>query len=217
MSIKHFLGATALAAGLAFSLSPAVSGTIEAHQHISHVMKNWGETPNAEGLLPVALADAEVAAKHAGYGAADTSDLTSMKLHAGHVRDAIAPEGDVAVGSGFGVKRAAKGVVQHVNLAADSKDASKAVKTHAVHVATSAQNTIGRVHYMMKHIKAIDAATTAEDAKPHMEKLHTLAKALIEGTDKDGDGKITWKEGEGGLAASNKHMGFMMKAENISY
>ncbi len=42
-----------------------------------------------------------------------------------------------------------------------------------------------------------------------------MSHALIAGIDADGDCKVSWKKGEGGLAVSKKHMGFMMKGEKM--
>ena len=36
------------------------------------------------------------------------------------------------------------------------------------------------------------------------------------GVDANGDGKITWVNGEGGLKDARKHMGFMQKGEGLS-
>ncbi len=39
---------------------------------------------------------------------------------------------------------------------------------------------------------------------------------LADGTDANGDGKVTWVKGEGGLGRSQAHMGFMSKGEGLT-
>ena len=42
-----------------------------------------------------------------------------------------------------------------------------------------------------------------------------MAEEILNGFDDNGDGVVSWHEGEGGLLEAKKHMGFMMKAENM--
>jgi len=59
------------------------------------------------------------------------------------------------------------------------------------------------------------AAKTASEAAAMMKELVSLSTALNAGVDLDGDGKVSWKDGEGGLMTANAHMGFMMKGEKL--
>src|SRR5688572_20621206 len=109
-----------------------------SHNHIGHVMTSWKDTPGTQGFLPVAIADAKVAATHAGYLQKSPDNLDSIKLHAGHVLNALDPSIEMkGPGSGYGVKRAAAGASQHIQLAAKTEGASKGVQTHAGHVTAS--------------------------------------------------------------------------------
>ena len=49
-----------------------------AHVHIGHVMTGWKDTPGKAGLLPTAIAEAKVAAIHAGFAANKSGDLKWM-------------------------------------------------------------------------------------------------------------------------------------------
>src|SRR6185295_19673504 len=53
--------------------------------HIGHVMNAFGDTPNGQGLLPTAIAEARVAAQHATLASRNLTSLDAMKTHAGHV------------------------------------------------------------------------------------------------------------------------------------
>src|SRR5688572_24192619 len=86
------VGGAALAAQQAApAAQQAAPAANPAHNHIGHVMTSWKDTPNMQGFLPAAVADAKVAATHAGLAAKSPDNLDSMKLHAGHVLNALDP------------------------------------------------------------------------------------------------------------------------------
>ena len=187
-----------------------------AHTHIGHVMDMWRDTPDQKGLLPTAIAEAEIAAQHAGLAAQSAGNLDAMKAHAGHVLHAVDPTIEVqGPGMGYGVKKAAMGAAQHIDFAAGSDGASANVKTHATHVSTSANNTVTRAEEIVALAQQIQGASSAAAAAPLTERLGMLAGQLISGYDANGDGRIGWQEGEGGLEQANQHMGFMKKGEDL--
>lgn len=181
--------------------------------HIGHVVNSFGDTPNKQGLLPVALAEAKTAAQHAALAARSPTNLDAMKLHAGHVLNALDPSiMPMGPGLGYGVKKAALGVATHVDLAAKAQGASPNVIMHAGHVATAAHSTIERADSAIAIAKAIQAATSASDAAALVNQLVPLTQQLIAGVDKNGDGRIGWDKGEGGLQQASEHVDLMLKA-----
>jgi len=179
-----------------------------AHNHIGHVADGFRGTPDGVGLLDAALAEAGVAAQHAGFAARDPSDLDAMKRHMGHVLHALNPEEvENGPGAGYGVVAAAGGVARHIDLAASSDGASDAVKTHANHVSTAAQNTVERATQMVELAKSIQDATSASDAAGMVRRLARLGSALTVG---EGSG---WQEG--GLDAAQTHLGLIKRAEGL--
>ena len=187
-----------------------------AHTHIGHVMDQWRDTPDQQGFLPTAIAEAEIAARHAGLAAQSAGNLDRMKLHAGHVINAVDPSIEMqGPGLGYGVKRAAAGAAQHIGLAARYEGASANVRTHAAHVSTSANNTVTRADEIVALAQQIQGASSAAEAAPLSERLNMLAGQLIPGADANSDGRIGWQEGEGGLQQANQHMGFMKKGEDL--
>ena len=130
------------------------------HNHIGHVADAFNGTPEGQGLLPTALAEARIAAQHAGLAAGDTSNLEAMKSHTGHVLNAVDPTVmENGPGLGYGVKRAAEGAAKHIQAAAGSEGASQAITTHATHVATSAQNTVARADEIVMLAQKIQGAS----------------------------------------------------------
>ena len=187
-----------------------------SHNHIGHVMTMWKDTPGTQGFLPVAIADAKVAATHAGYMQKAPDNLDSMKLHAGHVLNALDPSIEMkGPGSGYGVKRAAAGASNHVQLAAKSEGASKGVQTHAGHVTASLANVTEWTDAAIATAQKIRAATSASEAAPLVAELIAQTNNISNGVDADKNGSIGWQTGEGGLAAANQHMMLMMKGEGL--
>ncbi len=212
--LRNITLTAALAGFAAFSAVPVQAN--EAHAHIGHVMTKWKDTPDQQGFLPVALAEAKVAENHAGLAASDLGDLDSMQLHSRHVLHALDPSVEESgPGAGYGVLKAAKGTKNHIGYAAAFVGASDAVKLHAEHVAESANAVIKRAEDLKQLIAEILAASDAETAAPMVEKMKADAATLIEGIDLNGDGNIGWADGEGGLAVAETHMGFMMDAEGL--
>jgi hypothetical protein len=186
------------------------------HTHIGHVMTMWKDTPGTQGFLPVAIADAKVAAAHAGYMQKSPDNLDSMKLHAGHVLNALDPSLEMkGPGSGYGVKRAAAGASQHIELAAKSEGASKGVQTHAGHVTASLADVTQWTDAAIATAQKIRSAASASEAAPLVAELTVQINNINNGVDANKDGSIGWQTGEGGLAQANQHMMLMMKGEGL--
>lgn len=212
--------ATGIGLVLVFALVALFAGVqgaaAQAHNHIGHVMDQWRDTPEMAGLLPAAIAEAQIAARHASLAASDPSNLDSIKRHTAHVLHAVDPtQIENGPGNGYGVKQAAEGAAKHIMAAANSGDASGAVKTHAEHVATSAQNTVARADEIVMLAEKIAMATSAEEAAGLVAELNTLAQALLSGVDANGDGRTGWQEGEGGLEVAQTHGNLMKNAEGL--
>ena len=214
--------ATGLGLVVAFALAVLFSGANlvaqqgAGHNHIGHVMDGWRDTPEGQGFLPAAIAEAQIAAQHAALAATDPSNLDAMKRHTAHVLHAVDPEQiENGPGNGYGVRRAAEGAAKHIQAAANTDGASDAIKTHANHVATSAQNTVTRADEIVMIAQKIAMANSAADTARMVGELNTLAQALLAGVDENGDGRTGWQQGEGGLEVAQTHGNLMKKAEGL--
>lgn len=185
-----------------------------AGAHIGHVVNSFHDTPNSQGLLPIAMNDARVAAQHAQLAARNPTNLESIKLHAGHVLNALDPSlMPMGPGSGYGVKRAAMGIATHIELAAKAAGATPNIVTHSAHVATAARNTVTRADQAVELAKKIREATTADDAMKLLNELIPLTQQLVTGMDANHDGKISVDEG--GLQLAQEHLNMMLAAEKL--
>ena len=189
----------------------------EARAHIGHVMTGWKDTPDGKGLLPVAIEEAEIALKHAQFAASKPDDLKWMQTHTQHVMHAVDPStvSIAAPGLGYGVRKAAAGATAHVGFAAGTKDASENVKLHAQHVAASAGNTDWRVNAVIIMGNRVLSYDKTTKAALRVREILLMVEEILNGFDDNGDGKVTWHEGEGGLLEAKKHMGFMMAGEKM--
>ncbi len=201
--------ATLLAAG------SAQTAGAQAHRHIGHVADEFADTPDNAGLLAVAQAEAEIAAQHARL-AAGAGDLGGIQRHAMHVSHALDPEtAERGPGKGYGVVRAAEGAARHITMAGGADDASDAVKAHSEHVATAAGNVVGWAREALEIAAGIGNAGDVAGATEMAERMSELLQRILSGTDADGNGRVSWGEGEGGLEQAATHLRLMKEAEGL--
>ncbi len=181
--------------------------------HIGHVVNSFSDTPNGMGLLPVAFAEARTAAQHAGL-ATKGANLDAMKLHAGHVINAmdpaIVPNGP---GLGYGMKKAALNAANHIELAAKAAGASQNVIMHAQHIATAARNAAARADQIIELAQKVQAATTMPEAQALLSQIVSLCDQVLAGVDAKNTGRVSWETG--GLNQAQEHMDLMLKGENL--
>ena len=188
----------------------------EARAHIGHVMTGWQDTPGGKGLLIIAEGEAKIALQHANFAINKTDNIKWMKTHATHVLHAVDPSAIAkGPGMGYGVIKAAGGAAKHIQFAAKSSDASDNVKLHATHVATSANNAVDLAKKIVALAKLIAKEESEFAVAAFAREMKNICEDLLNGYDANGDGKVTWKKGEGGLAQARQHMGFMMKGEKM--
>jgi hypothetical protein len=179
--------------------------------HIGHVVNGFNETPTLQGLLPAATAEARIAVQHAVLAGRQPGNLEYMKTHAGHVIHALNPAViTMGPGLGYGVTKAATGVATHIDLAAAAEGASPAVVMHAKHIATAARSVAERAGAALVIAQKVMTATTAAEAASLVSALTSAVEQLIAGVDLNGDGRITWEQGEGGLQQAEEHVKLML-------
>jgi hypothetical protein len=182
--------------------------------HIGHVADNFPQTPDKQGLLPTALAEAKIAAQHASLGAKNPDDLAGMKSHAGHVLHALDPGVEAkGPGKGYGLKKAAQGVAQHIEMAAKIDGASANVKTHSTHIAGAANSAATRTDEAIALAQKARNAATAGEAAAAMKDLNAALEGIVSGIDTNSDGRVNWAAPEGGLNQAQQHLEFLKKGE----
>jgi hypothetical protein len=181
--------------------------------HIGHVVNSFSDTPNGMGLLPVAFAEARTAVQHATL-AGKAANLDGMKLHAGHVINAMDPTIVTAgPGLGYGMKKAALAAATHIELAAKAPGASQNVIMHSVHIATALRNAAARADTAIAIAKRVQAATTTAEATALLSQLVSVCNQVIAGVDEKNEGRILWQTG--GLQQAQEHIDLMLKGEKL--
>jgi hypothetical protein len=173
---------------------------IPAHLHLGHVMTNWRDTPANVGFLIAAIADAKVAATHGELAARSRNNLDEMKLHAGHVLNALDPSIEPkGPGSGYGVKKAATGALQHLELAANAEGTSANIKMYATEVSASVKDALQMTDQAITAAQKVGMAKSGTEAVPLVDELSRLTKQISEGA----------------LQRAKKDMDSMMKSEGL--
>lgn len=181
--------------------------------HIGHVVNSFSDTPNGMGLLPTAFAEARTAAQHAGL-AGKAATLDGMKLHAGHVINALDPTiVSAGPGLGYGMKKAALAAATHIELAAKAAGASQNVMMHSVHIATALRNAAATADKAVAVAQQVQAATTTAEATALLSQLVSLCDQIINGVDAQGSGRVSWQTG--GLQQAQEHVNLMLTGEHL--
>ncbi|MFO0094864.1 MAG: hypothetical protein ACK54K_11235 [Gemmatimonadaceae bacterium] len=193
----------------ASALPPGLVGT-----HIGHVTTSYVDTPDKSGLLPMAFAEAQIAMQHANLALRTPMDLAAMQLHAGHVLHALDPAlVPMGPGKGYGFRKAAGGVAQHIELAAKEPSASGNVKIHTTHIAGAARSALARMELAIDLARKIREAKDAAAAASLLGQLVSMCGQLISGADVNADGRIAWGDGEGGLQQAQEHLQLLLAGE----
>jgi hypothetical protein len=172
---------------------------IPAHLHLGHVMTNWRDTPGTRGFLPVAIDELRVAILHANL-AANAGTLDDIKLHTGHVLNAldisVEPKGPSA---GYGVKKAATGALQHLDFSVKADGATTNITTHGAEVSALLTVALQQVDQAIALGQKIRTTTEMSEAAKMAKDLAALTKRI----------------GDENLQPAKVEMDAMLKAEGI--
>lgn len=187
-------------------------------EHVARIMSRSPETPNGMGLLAVSLSEARVAIRHARLAAETVGEPESLRSHAAHVLDAVDPVADSdGPGLGFGVRRAAEEIAEHMELAAEASRSPPNIQSRVTAVTSSARNVAAIAREMGELARGLMSHGSSDEAASETRALSRLASQLVEGRDLDGDGEVRWWNREGGLSAVQRHMVLLLRTRNFTY
>ena len=153
---------------------------IPAHLHLGHVMTNWRDTPSNVGFLIAAISDARVAAIHADLAARSTT-FDDIKLHATHVLNALDSSIEAkGPGSGYGVRKAASGALQHLELAVAAEGVTPNIKTHQAKVSASLKNALQFTDEAVGAALKSRVADSISEAAKFAEESATLTRNIVD-------------------------------------
>jgi hypothetical protein len=184
--------------------------------HLDHLTSAFTDTPEGRGLVPVGMDEARIAIEHARLAGLDSLDLASMVGNMTDVLHALDPDqAGSGAGLGYGVKRAAEGVIRHMELAISDPDATDAVRFHGAYVIAGAEGAIERADRAISLARAIRGSGSPADALPRIAELLDVLHAMAYGTDSDSDGRIGYTEDEMGLAQAQYHLALLRRAARL--
>lgn len=151
-----------------------------------------------QGAFDVARTNTALAQRHVKAALRET-DLAAMKAEVLAVVSALdpsrAPRGP-AVGGGARPAMAAA-VEQLLALQAARRDDEEGLRATAASVA--AQTALMRTDEALGEARDALAARSTSEAIPVLVRLDNLLDRIMAGQDLDGDGEVSWNQGEGGL------------------
>lgn len=172
------LSLLAVAGLLALSL-PAHAQQKQSHAYLLQVM-----TGDGKGYLPMAEAEVQTALIQATLALRKPDDLAHLQAQARAAQHAIDPsrikEGP---GRGFGVRKAAEGVVSYVTATGKSPDASEKIRSYSRWVAVSAENVIVRADRITDLLGKVERMKTAKNAARvmHLVRPHVSGNSARQG------------------------------------
>lgn len=191
----------------------------EAGTHLNHIMSAWAEAPEGQGLLALAVAETQIASRHATLAVRSSDQLEAMKSHARHVLHALDPTlvEEEGPGLGYGVIRVSEDIADHIQLALDAEGFGGNIANHAPAVIQSADNAARWGREMIEVVERIRAAETASAAEPLAVQLRDLATRVVSGADLNDDDEVRWQDGEGGIMHVQQHMSLLMRVDGRWY
>lgn len=186
-------------------------------ESLGYLATAFVETPSGIGLIPTALAEAEIAVQHAELAIADSLDFLGMRRHAAHVIHALDPSVvGGGPGLGYGVKRAANEAMLQAQVAATADSASENVSMHAQRIVTALTSTLQRVDQTVTLARRLEAATSVSIAWPLALQLDLACRAVLYGTDANRDGIIGSEVPDGGVRQASYHLDALMRGEGLA-
>jgi hypothetical protein len=171
---------------------------IPAHLHLFHVMTNWRDTPGTRGFLPVAADEARIASTHAKL-AVKGPGIDEMKLHAGHVLNALDPALEPkGPGAGYGVKKATAGAMQHLEFATKGEGMTANISAHAAPVTASLTEVARLTDQATAVAQKARSSTDAAEVSKLVGELDSLTTQI-----------------SAGLQEAQNHMTQMLKGEGL--
>ena len=158
-----------------------------AHAHIGHAITGWPTTPGQAGLFEVAEKEARIARDHAEFAVERLDDMSLIKLHTGHVMNAIDPESNPqGPGTGFGLKRSLVESANHITFAAEADDATENTRAFAASFNRDVQVLVQRCDLMLALGEEILGTSDTRDAAALAVEMVKLATIQLDGIGAEG-------------------------------
>lgn len=202
--------------GCTAGVSPLLAQSDPVHAHIEFIADLHFETPDGRGLLPTAVAEAQIAVEYAELADRGANDLAGIQRYATYVLHAVDPAVvGTGPGLGYGLREAAAGVLREVQLAVSYDSVSENVRIHARHVEAAANNVLAWADEAVALADQLRRATSIGSAQDTAPRLVRVTRAIARGVDGNEDGLRGWPDGDEGLAQAAAHVTLMKRGEGL--
>jgi len=204
-----------------------ISGEIpqQAGSHLLRLLVMAPDSPGGIGLIDALGFHGAAMFGHAREieSAWRRGNLASMKRHAEHAvnlvegtsgknfgdlnRDGVVQD----PGDGPGLLTYAKWVSEQTRLAADSPDATSAMKAHAPHIITMVDNVNKWASRVRDDALAVINATNSQTIEAQVTEAVALSARTVAGFDDNGDGEVSPAPDEGGMRQVLTHSRMMAR------
>lgn len=146
-----------------------------SHAHVGHVVTHWGDTPQQQGLLPVARQELEAARQEADAALDDALTANQKAAHIRNIARALNPDAEkLGPGLGYGAIRALEAAVEHLEYAATSDDASTNIVSSVADLSATGDNLLERLRAAAARAKSADVRDAAGLDRTALELRSTL-------------------------------------------
>jgi hypothetical protein len=185
------LGAMTLIGCLAGCAPGLVGGDRQTDPNLERVLRTDSGVPAKQGLLYMAMQDAQVALQSAGYAVA-TDEPAEAKNRVNNMLHAIDPSfpGTPTVtssgiaafwpGTGYGLRRAVADIADQMRAVESRHGTREQVVTQAGQVTSCAEETLGRVDRMASLGQQALAAGSIEEMAPLLAEIDHLSRIVLE-------------------------------------
>jgi hypothetical protein len=184
-----------------------------SHAHVGHCLTQWRDTPDHQGLLPVARQELESARREADAALGGSLSAKQKAAHIRNVANALSPDAEqLGPGLGFGAIRALEAAVEHLEYAATSDDASENVVSSVADLSGLSDGILERMRAAAARAKSADVRDAAALDKTALELRSTLS-SIAAGSDANSDGRIDAAPAEAGLQQLQAQLDAMLSRE----
>lgn len=184
-----------------------------SHAHVGHCLTSWGDTPEEQGLLPVARQELETARQEAQAALGAELSADQKATHIRNVGRALNPGAEkTGPGSGYGAIHALENAIAHLEYAATSDDASVNIVSSVADLSEIGDSLVGRLREVAARAESAD--TRDEASLDHVAlELRSTLRDIATGVDANGDGRIDIVAGEAGFDQFQGQLDAMLARE----
>ena len=186
------LSGTVVAMGLLAGCAPGlVEGDRQLDPGLQRVLVSDPGAPARQGLLFLAMQDAEIAVQNAGYAVvadepADARQRINNTLHAIDPSFAGTPTVTASgissfwPGTGFGLRRSVEAIAAEMNAVGDRHGANEQVAAQARQVSGCVEETLGRIDQVVSLSQQALAAGSPAEMAPLLAEIDRLTRIVLE-------------------------------------